>query len=42
MECEVQAAFGIISAQKYQIIYLRGLWGNERERCIIALHDELK
>ena len=42
LECGVQAIFGIISAPKYHIIYLRALWGDERKMFINALHDEFK
>ena len=42
LECAVQAAFGIISAPKYHIIYLRALWDEDRKRCINVLHDEFK
>ena len=40
LECAVPAAFAIISSPKYQIIYIRPIWGNERKNILNILHKE--
>ena len=40
LECAVPAAFAIISSPKYQIIYIRPIWGNERKNILNILLKE--
>ena len=42
LECAVHAIFAIILAPKYHAIYLRALWGDERNQSINVLHDEFQ
>ena len=42
LECAVHAIFAIISAPKYQAIYIRPLWLHERKRAIKVLQSEFQ
>ena len=40
LECAVPDSFAIMSAPKYQIIYVRPIWANERGNVFNILHKE--
>ena len=40
LECAIPDSFAIMSAPKYQIIYVRPIWANERENVFNILHKE--
>ena len=42
LECAVPTAMAIILSKEYQLIYLKGLWGDERRRAIFYLKKDFK
>ena len=42
LECAIDTIFAIISAPKNQIIHIRALWGEEREKAISFLYEDFQ
>jgi hypothetical protein len=42
LECAVPTAMAIILSKEYQLIYLKGLWGDERGKAIFYLKKDFK
>lgn len=42
LECAVPTSFAIISAPKYQVLHIRPLWVQERERALNVLYEEFR
>ncbi len=42
LECAIPNSFGILSAKKYQIIFNKALWGNQRKNTIDYLYSKFE